>query len=71
MSKTLSPIPSRSPSLTKSSVTLLFFSEEKCHLTVERDEVSECSRCDSEGRILVEVITLGNDERHVHLNKTM
>ncbi len=35
----------------------------------ERDEVSECSRRDSTGRILVDVVLLVNDPRHVQLNK--
>ena len=38
-------------------------------LSREWDEVSECSRYDSTGRLLVDVITLVNDPRHVQLNK--
>jgi hypothetical protein len=44
-------------------------SEEQHDLTIQRDEVSECSRRDSEDQLLAEVVTLGNDARHVHSAK--
>ena len=38
-------------------------SEERLDLTIARDE---CSQCDSGDQLLVEVVTLGNDARHIH-----